>query len=169
MSNFYPMYTEKSFKELATLFAKHYGVAQMGWSVSMMDHEKHLGECNYQYKSLNFSRQLLSKVDNLQRLDTILHEIAHAIAGEHAEHGKGWQTIAKNLGASPKATAVITSRNLEYDYVWQTICPMEHRFGTHHPREADFYMTCPFGNCNLYPTWYKYGVALDTLSGYAKV
>lgn len=169
MTNFYPLYTEKSFKELATLFAKHYGVIQMGWSIEMMNHEQNLGECCYESKTLKFSRQLLSKVNNLQRLDTILHEISHAIAGAHAEHGRGWKEIAKKLGANPSSTALLTNRDLEYSYTWQTICPMEHKFGTHHPSEQDLYATCPFGNCNLYPTWYKYGVALDTLSEYAKV
>lgn len=169
MANYYPMYTEKSFKELATLFLKHYGLAQMGWSVSMFEHDKHLGECDYEHKTLKFSRGLVSQVDNLQRIDTILHEIAHAIAGSQAEHGPGWKRIAKKIGAYPKAVARITASTHEYNYVWQTVCPAEHRYGTHHPAEKDFYQTCPMPTCNLLPTWYKYGVALDTLSGYAKV
>ena len=169
MANYYPLYTEKSFKELATLFVKYYGLAQMGWSVSMYDHQVHLGECDYEFKTLKFSRVLLSQVNNLQRVDTILHEISHAIAGNRAEHGPGWKKIARRLGAYPQAVAKITSADFEYNYTWQTVCAADHRYGTHHPSESDFYQTCPFGDCNLYPIWYKYGVALDTLSEYARV
>lgn len=168
MSNYYPMYTEKSFKELATNFLKYYGLAQIGWSVSMNDHDNHLGECDFDNKSLNFSRTLLSGVNNLQRIDTILHEIAHAVAGPAAEHGPGWKKIAKKLGAVPQAKAHLHGSK-EYPYIWQIICPNEHRYGTHHPSESDMYMKCPMPNCGHYPVWYKYGVPLDTLSAYAKV
>ena len=37
--------------------------------------------------------------------DTILHEIAHALAGAKARHGPAWKAIAKRLGATPKARA----------------------------------------------------------------
>ncbi|PWT76221.1 MAG: hypothetical protein C5B59_07055 [Bacteroidetes bacterium] len=35
--------------------------------------------------------------------DTILHEIAHAIAGNEAEHGIEWKAVAQRLGANPEA------------------------------------------------------------------
>lgn len=33
--------------------------------------------------------------------DTILHEIAHAIAGFDAQHGPAWQAVARKIGAKP--------------------------------------------------------------------
>lgn len=32
--------------------------------------------------------------------DTVLHEIAHALAGHEAKHGPVWQKIAKEIGAN---------------------------------------------------------------------
>ena len=37
--------------------------------------------------------------------DTVLHEIAHAIAGISAGHGPEWKSVARRIGATPKATA----------------------------------------------------------------
>ena len=37
--------------------------------------------------------------------DTILHEIAHAIAGVEAGHGPAWKAVAQRLGATPRARA----------------------------------------------------------------
>lgn len=40
-----------------------------------------------------------------QVTDTILHEIAHALAGPAARHGPAWKSIARRLGATPKSCA----------------------------------------------------------------
>lgn len=34
--------------------------------------------------------------------DTILHEIAHALAGKNANHGPQWRAIARKVGARPE-------------------------------------------------------------------
>ena len=40
-----------------------------------------------------------------QVTDTILHEIAHALAGPGAGHGPAWKATASRLGATPKSCA----------------------------------------------------------------
>ena len=35
--------------------------------------------------------------------DTILHEIAHALAGPEARHGARWKAIARRIDATPRA------------------------------------------------------------------
>ena len=37
--------------------------------------------------------------------DTVLHEIAHAIAGREAGHGLLWKVTARRIGATPRAKA----------------------------------------------------------------
>lgn len=37
--------------------------------------------------------------------DTILHEIAHALAGRHANHGPAWRRECIRIGANPNRTA----------------------------------------------------------------
>ncbi len=42
---------------------------------------------------------------NEQVRDTVLHEIAHAIAGPEAGHGPLWKATARRIGATPRARA----------------------------------------------------------------
>ena len=37
--------------------------------------------------------------------DTVLHEIAHALAAPEAGHGPLWKTVARRIGAAPMAKA----------------------------------------------------------------
>lgn len=48
--------------------------------------------------------------------DTILHEMAHAIAGHEAMHGPKWKRVAKRLGCSAErcATAFLASKHYKY-------------------------------------------------------
>jgi predicted SprT family Zn-dependent metalloprotease len=39
--------------------------------------------------------------------DTILHEIAHAIAGHQAGHGEAWKRVCRRIGANPNRVASI--------------------------------------------------------------
>jgi predicted SprT family Zn-dependent metalloprotease len=41
-------------------------------------------------------------------LDTILHEIAHALAGHEAKHGRMWQVMARSIGAKAERCADIS-------------------------------------------------------------
>ena len=55
-------------------------------------------------------------------LDTLRHEIAHAIAGSEAKHGPAWKVVAIRLGATPRACddsheTVVTPGE------WQATCP----------------------------------------------
>lgn len=84
------------------LMARH-GLAD--WSFQFHDAEKKLGVCRYREKriQLSYSHAINGTPD--QVTDTILHEIAHALAGQDAGHGPVWKAIARRLGAIPKSRA----------------------------------------------------------------
>lgn len=48
--------------------------------------------------------------------DTILHEMAHAIAGHEAMHGPKWKSVAKRLGCSAKrcTDAFLATKHYKY-------------------------------------------------------
>lgn len=71
------------------------------------DRINHLGTCNYRHKTIKLSMSWTKKLPESQVLDTILHEIAHALAEKegHRGHGPIWQRHAKLLGANPSGTA----------------------------------------------------------------
>src|SRR5262245_412974 len=58
------------------------------------------GSCNRRKRQITLSRKLTLLNDELQVKDTILHEIAHALAPVGAGHGKKWKSIARSLGCS---------------------------------------------------------------------
>lgn len=80
------------------------------WSFRFNDAEKKLGVCRYREKRILISRRHAVDGARDQVTDTILHEIAHALAGPRAAHGPDWKTIARQLGATPKSCAPETEQ-----------------------------------------------------------
>ena len=76
-----------------------------GWALRFNGARKKLGECRPQQKLILISRVHALNGASGQVTDTILHEIAHALAGPKAGHGPAWKEIARRLGATPKSCA----------------------------------------------------------------
>jgi predicted SprT family Zn-dependent metalloprotease len=64
-----------------------------------------LGVTNFRKKQIELSSVLIDLNGFHQAKDTILHEIAHALAGPEAGHGPIWQAKAREVGANPRARA----------------------------------------------------------------
>ena len=60
-----------------------------------------LGSCNYTSKIIRLSGYYVELNDVEHVRDTILHEIAHAIAGPEAGHGPKWKAVCRRIGADP--------------------------------------------------------------------
>jgi len=87
--------------ETATvLFTKH-GLA--GWSFGLTQAKRRLGVCNYRRKRIEIGEYYALHNPDEAVLDTLLHEIAHALAGPEAGHGPAWKAIAVRIGATPRA------------------------------------------------------------------
>jgi SprT protein len=56
------------------------------------------GLCNYSQKRITISRHLVEAGDMRVIEQVILHEIAHALIGQAAGHGKIWKAKATELG-----------------------------------------------------------------------
>lgn len=81
-----------------------------GWTFRW-DHARcRLGSCRYDRKQITLSRYFVACNPHLddQARDTILHEIAHALAwmnsGERG-HGRAWKAWCLQVGAMPRASA----------------------------------------------------------------
>jgi predicted SprT family Zn-dependent metalloprotease len=71
------------------------------------------GVCSFSKKEIRLSR-IITETEGKEKIrDTILHEIAHAIAGGHAGHGKVWKRVAAMIGAKPQATDVFSKATTE--------------------------------------------------------
>jgi predicted SprT family Zn-dependent metalloprotease len=60
------------------------------------------GLCNYSQKRITISRHLVEAGDMHVIEQVILHEIAHALTGQAAGHGKIWKAKATELGYLPQ-------------------------------------------------------------------
>ena len=75
------------------------------WTLRFNTAQKKLGECRPQQQRILLSRAHAVNGPPDQVTDTILHEIAHALAGPAARHGPAWKSIARRLSATPKSCA----------------------------------------------------------------
>lgn len=55
--------------------------------------------------------------------DTILHEVAHAIAGSRAGHGPAWKSVCREIGANPNRTVELMPGQTDELYKWESRCP----------------------------------------------
>ena len=79
-----------------TEMGKHLDMSvwRFGWDSA----KRRLGVCKYAEKLISLSRYFvdLHSLDEIHQV--ILHEVAHAIAGSNAGHGKKWKDTATKLG-----------------------------------------------------------------------
>lgn len=60
------------------------------------------GLCSFTDRTISLSRPLAEVRSFEETRNTILHEIAHALAGARAGHGPAWKRKAVELGANPE-------------------------------------------------------------------
>lgn len=87
---------------LATKLLEEHGLAQKGWTFEFDNAKRRFGVCRFRSKRIGLSKPLTEANDYVQVVDTILHEIAHAIAGHAAGHGPEWKKVCIRIGAKPE-------------------------------------------------------------------
>jgi predicted SprT family Zn-dependent metalloprotease len=80
------------------LLFKH-GLKELGWMVVFDNTKIRGGECRYAQKEIGVSAHLFAKWSYDHAMQTVLHEIAHALTPGH-KHDKVWKEKAIELGHS---------------------------------------------------------------------
>ena len=75
------------------------------WELGFSAAKTRLGSCDSGRKIIRLSLKHAAGSPEGEVKDTILHEIAHALAGPAARHGPEWKAVASRLGATPKSCA----------------------------------------------------------------
>lgn len=88
-------------KQMAEQYMDYYGLH--AWKFKWDRAVKRFGQCSFNTRTISLSKPLTEVNDVANVKDTILHEIAHALAGYDAGHGPKWQKIAVELGANPSS------------------------------------------------------------------
>jgi predicted SprT family Zn-dependent metalloprotease len=87
------------------------------WEFRFNKRKTSVGICNYQHQRIELSEPLTLLNDESKIIKTILHEIAHALAGRGSGHGTKWQIICQSIGGTGRRVSgdVITpERNIIY-------------------------------------------------------
>ena len=73
------------------------------WTLAFLESGRRLGDCNFRERVIRIGRAHALEDGEERIRDTVLHEIAHAIAGSKAGHGPLWKATARRIGATPRA------------------------------------------------------------------
>jgi len=101
------------------------------WGFGFNRRKRSLGLCRYGEHRIELSAHFVHANDEAAVRDTILHEIAHALAGPEAGHGSRWKSICRRIGAVPercdRSAQMPTGR-------WLATCPACGHMYTRHRR-----------------------------------
>lgn len=86
---------------MANELMEQWGLVNQGWSVGFNRRKKAMGLCHYPKKRIELSVYFVANNPPERIRETILHEIAHALAGPKAGHGLTWRLMARKVGAPP--------------------------------------------------------------------
>jgi predicted SprT family Zn-dependent metalloprotease len=86
---------------LAKNLMREHGVSGMGWIFVWLPRSVgQFGVARFGPKEIGLSRPLTLLNDEKEVRDTILHEIAHVLAGSRAGHGPAWRRVALMIGCN---------------------------------------------------------------------
>lgn len=92
-----------------------------GWTFGWNRRKRALGLCRYAQRRIELSHYFVRDNDEPAVRDTVLHEIAHALAGERAGHGPKWKAMCTKIGCKPercdKGEAIMPRGR------WRAACP----------------------------------------------
>lgn len=92
------------------------------WGFDFDNGVRRFGACHYSKRKITLSAELtaLNGVEQVQR--TMLHEIAHALAGYKAHHNAQWQSICRAIGGDGQRT-YSTANTVTVDRKVTGTCP----------------------------------------------
>lgn len=82
----------------ATALIKRHGLK--GWRFAFDNATRRAGSCRFGTRTITLSRHLARNAPEAEILDTLLHEISHALVGPRHNHDAVWRAKAIELGSS---------------------------------------------------------------------
>lgn len=86
-------------RQLALARMDDHGLLELGWRFEFDNAKARNGICKHSRKTICLSRYYVALNDISKVLNTILHEIAHALT-PGAKHGPEWKAKAKQIGCT---------------------------------------------------------------------
>ena len=99
-----------------------YGLRKEGWKLAFDTAKRRNGACQYSTKTIYLSKHYVKLNSEELIVDTILHEIAHALTPNDKGHGLSWKLKCAEIGAMP--VAVKRSMGIkQVEGKWKAKCP----------------------------------------------
>lgn len=143
-------------REMARGLMDEHGL--QGWQLIFDRAKRRAGVCRPGQRTIGLSRPLTELHDVAQVRDTVLHEIAHALAGPGVGHGPAWRAIAASIGAVPERCLPTEAGTIPGD--WVGTCPAGHSIDRHRrPTRVSSCRQCSRGfDPEAIFTWTHHGV-----------
>ncbi len=94
------------------------------WSFKWDNAKRRAGLCNYRDKTISISSYHAQVHSIDETMQVVLHEVAHALSGKAAGHGKEWLATAKSLGYRAEK---FTGKEIASEFaLWVGFCPAGH-------------------------------------------
>jgi predicted SprT family Zn-dependent metalloprotease len=87
---------------IACQLLKEHGLASLGWRFRFDSAAARGGLCNHKRKMISVSWELTERNGMSFFMNTVLHEIAHALVGPGHHHDATWRKMALAIGATPE-------------------------------------------------------------------
>jgi len=140
----------------AGLVRRHLG---KDWSFAMDHARTRLGCCHYEEKKITCSAYLVAYLADDEVEQVILHEIAHALVGHAAGHGKKWVRQAQALGYTGGRTIDVPEARLSAR--WLGRCGAGHEVLRHRrPSRTVYCGACAKSGKRRIITWHDRGLGL---------
>jgi hypothetical protein len=110
----------KELQSLAQATMAEHGLG--GWTFRFGRSKRRLGMCDHRRKCIEIAAYYAYFTPEGLVKDTLLHEVAHALAGPGAGHGPKWKAVAARIGATPKACDD-SEETVVPPGDWQAVCP----------------------------------------------
>lgn len=112
------------------------------WTFAFNRAKRSMGLCRHAKRRIELSVYYVLANSRESVRDTILHEIAHALAGARAGHGPAWKRLCLQIGATPERCGQARMPS----GAWSAVCPGCRREYTRHRRpQMSYRYSC--GDC----------------------
>jgi predicted SprT family Zn-dependent metalloprotease len=115
-----------------------------GWRVGFDHAKRRAGQCNYRLQTISLSRYLLAQRSYEDTMNTITHEIAHALVGSGHGHDAVWARKHRELGGDGKRC--FQSDEVDLNAPWIGTCARGKQFARYRrPKRLEGWQ-CKCGN-----------------------
>ncbi|QLF84648.1 SprT-like protease [Mycobacterium phage Gail] len=111
--------TQVEARRIAQNLLVEHGLAAFGWKVGFDHAKKRAGQCNYRTQTISLSRYVMAQRSYAETMNTITHEVAHALTQGH-HHDAVWARKHRELGGDGKRC--YTREGIDENAPWIAVC-----------------------------------------------